>query len=64
MFAAVEAINNEPAGNQKQLDSIDEQIAKELAKQTDKTEESKVNNIYEKNQTVTKHELNNKKMAE
>jgi len=48
---------------EKQLDSLDEQIAKEMAKQTDGIEESS-NGIYKKNQSMTKQETNNKRMAD
>ena len=46
---------------EKQLDSLDEQIAKEMAKQTDGMEEDSSNSMYKKNQPLTKQEANNKK---
>lgn len=49
---------------EKQLDSLDEQIAKEMAKQTDETEKEDSGSIYKKNQSLTKQEVNNKKMAD
>ncbi len=49
---------------EKQLDSLDEQIAKEMAKQTDGTEEESSSGIYKKNQSLTKQEVNNKRMAD
>lgn len=48
---------------EKQLDSIDEEIAKELAKSTDEPDEPGENNIYKEKQPLTEQELNNKKMA-
>lgn len=49
---------------EKQLDSLDEQIAKEMAKQTDGMEEDSSNSMYKKNQPLTKQEANNKRMAD
>ncbi len=49
---------------EKQLDSLDEQIAKEMAKQTDGMEEDGSNSIYKKSQSLTKQEANNKRMAD
>lgn len=49
---------------EKQLDSIDEEIAKELAKSTDESDELRENNMYKGKQPLTKQELNNKKLAE
>lgn len=49
---------------EKQLDSIDEEIAKELAKSTDESDEPRENNMYKGKQPLTKQELNNKKLAE
>ena len=49
---------------EKQLDSLDEQIAKEMAKQTDGMEEESSNSMYKKNQPLTKQEANNKRMAD
>lgn len=48
----------------KQLDSIDKEIAKELAKPVDASDKSEENNLYKKDRSVTKQELDNKKMAE
>ncbi len=49
---------------EKQLDSIDEEIAKELAKPADEKEEGREDHIYKRKEPLTKHEMNNKKMAE
>ena len=49
---------------EKQLDSLDEQIAKEMAKQTDGMGEESSNSMYKKNQPLTKQEANNKRMAD
>lgn len=49
---------------EKQIDAIDEEIAKELAKPTDKSDERRENNIYKGKQPLTKQELNNKRLAE
>ncbi len=49
---------------EKQLDSLDEQIAKEMAKQTGGMEEDGSNSIYKKSQSLTKQEANNKRMAD
>lgn len=47
---------------EKQLDSLDEQIVKEMAKQTDGIEKESSSSMYKKNQSLTKQEINNKKM--
>ncbi len=49
---------------EKQLDSIDDQIAEALAKQNDGTEQSKEKNTYNRSQQSTKQEWNNKKISE
>ena len=49
---------------EKQLDSIDEEIAKELAKSTDESDELRENNMYKGKQPLTKQELYNKRLAE
>lgn len=42
---------------EKQLDSIDEEIAKELAKSTDESDELRENNMYKRKQPLTKQKL-------
>lgn len=49
---------------EKQLDSIDEEIAKELAKSTDESDELRENRVYKGKRPLTKQELDNKRMAE
>ena len=49
---------------EKQLDSIDDQIAKALANQEDGTEQAKEKNTYKTGQPATKQEWDNKKIAE
>ena len=49
---------------EKQLDSLDEQIAKEMAKQAEDLGKEGSNSIYKKNQPMTNQESNNKRMAD
>lgn len=49
---------------EKQLDSIDKEIAKELAKPIGESDELRENSMYKREQPLTKQELDNKKMAE
>ncbi len=42
---------------EKQLDSIDEEIAKEFAKSTDESDELRENNMYKRKQPLTKQKL-------
>lgn len=49
---------------EKQLDSLDREIAKELAKPASGPDATQGNNRYKGKQAFTKQELNNKKMAE
>lgn len=57
-------INEKIEEYEKQLDSLDEQIAKEMAKGGDEAEKSGENDLYKNNRPVTKQELDNKRMAD